>query len=169
VEDFQVRMLDCPTPRWWIWEEHGVPGVCVSLPVQAVNRRDVSVALVSAHLEGTEGIAFCDEYVVAPYSQTNIFLGARTFPVVTEEGKVFTGDVIFIDSTGARHHGATISFEPPPSLFPPTGAIPACAFCGDSIDIADYCAMLNGVAHRRCIWNASANTSKPKDQITVDS
>ncbi len=152
MAEFDVRMLDGLLPRWWIWNERGTPGVGVSLPVNVRNRGGLPVTLVSAHLEGTQDIRFQEDYVVAPNTEADTFLGARMLPVVAKEGEVLTGEVVFIDSDGNRHNAGTASFVPPPGIGPPVGQVLTCGFCGDSIAVADYYTFFGGSAHRGCIW-----------------
>ena len=152
MADFDAQILNCPTPRWWIWDDQGVPGVCMSLPATFRNGRDVPVALVSAHLEGIHEIAFREELIVAPCKATDAYLAGRMLSVVVEEGKILSGDVIFTDSLGERHFAGAASFESPPAFGPRVGMVPVCAFCGGAIAVEDYCAIFNGTSHRACIW-----------------
>jgi hypothetical protein len=124
----------------------------MSVPATFRNGRDLPVVLVSAHLEAIHDIAFTGELVVAPHDAKDAFLAGRIRSVIVEEGKRLTGDIIFTDSLGERHFAGAASFEPPPAFGPRAGMTPVCAFCGDGIAAADYCAIFNGTAHRRCIW-----------------
>jgi hypothetical protein len=128
--------------------------VCLSLPTGVINRQDVPVELVSAHLEGTEGIRFPSALVVPSHTEENAFLGARVRPVIAQAGKLLTGSVVFVDSKGQDHRAGTATFEPPPDGWTTAAAQEEkqCGFCGVSIAPEDFFRLLNGAAHRSCIW-----------------
>jgi hypothetical protein len=155
MANITVEVMQVNNPRWWIGGYENAPALCVSLPTAVRNDRYARIKLVSAWIKGTEGIRFIDPLIIEGHRQEMLFIGAMMRPVISEEDKNLTGEVVFLDGDGETHEAGTVTFEAPPKgcqrRVPDSPR--SCVFCSKQIARERYyAATFAGAAHDTCIW-----------------
>jgi hypothetical protein len=155
MTNITVKVQQINNPRWWIGRDESGPVICVSLPTVVTNGENTRVELVSAWVKGTEGIRFSDPFLIEPHREELLFIGGMMRPVIVEEDKNLTGEVVFMDSGGEKHEAGTVVFAAPPVGWQRDvpESPPPCVFCNESIAKERYYyATFAGPAHDTCIW-----------------